>query len=147
MKMPFDPSDPLLRSLAEEAADLPLQAAGEARRTQALRRRQRRQVALAFTVLFCGLSAWQILEPRGANQASTAIRLPPTSPTTTAQPPLRPSKYVLVRTGDQARNEPLPMPDGITADQAGVVAAARGLPLLLVLDRSGKVARIHIVER
>ena len=151
MKTPADPNDPLLRSLADEAADLPLKAAGEARRTRALRMNQRRQVALAITVLFCGVCSWQIYAPRDRSQEPVAIQKSPDAPMNTDRQTAPPSpqlgKFVIVRTEEQARNEPLPLPDGLTANQAKVVLAAQGLPLLLVRDSSGKVARIHVIER
>jgi hypothetical protein len=139
MKTPADPNDPLLRSLAEEACDLPLKAAGEARRTRAIRMKQRRQVTLSMTVLMCGLCAWQIYAPRDKGRELIAIHTSPEAPMNVA-------KHVIVRTEEQARNEPLPLPDGLSADQTKVVLAAQGLPLLLIRDSSGKVARIHVIE-
>ena len=65
----------------------------------------------------------------------------------TASPFPQLGKFVIVRTEEQARNEPLPLPDGLTEDQANVVKAARGLPLLLVRDSFGKVERIHVIAR
>ena len=151
MKTPADPNDPLLRSLAEEAADLPLKAADEARRTRALRLQQRRQVALAITALFCGVCSWQIYAPRERSQELAATQKSPDAPMNIDRQAAPPSpqlgKFVIVRTEEQARNEPLPLPDGLTEDQANVVKAARGLPLLLVRDSFGKVERIHVIAR
>ncbi|MFZ4766229.1 MAG: hypothetical protein ACOYMN_14865 [Roseimicrobium sp.] len=140
MKTPADPNDPLLRSLAEEAADLPLKAAGEARRTRALRMKHHRQAALALSVLFCGVCAWQIYAPRDRGRELIATHTSPDSRMNVA-------KHVIVRTEEQARYEPLPLPDGLSADQAKVVLAAQGLPLLLIRDHTGRVARIHTIER
>jgi hypothetical protein len=140
MKTPADPNDPLLRSLVEEAADLPMKAAGEARRTRALRMNQRRHVALAITVLFWGVCVWQIDATREVDRDFIDIQKSTDAPTNFA-------KHVIVRTEEQARNEPLPLPDGLTEDQAKVVLAARGLPLLLVRDETGRVTRIHTIER
>ena len=140
MKTPADPNDPLMRSLAEEAADLPLMAASEARRTRALRMKQRRQVTLSMTVLMCGLCAWQIYAPRDKGRGLIATHTSPEAPMNVA-------KHLIVRTEEQARNEPLPLPDGLTANQAKVVLAAQGLPLLLIRDHTGRVARIHFIER
>ena len=140
MKTPFDPTDPLLRSFADEAADLPLMAAGEARRTRALRAKHRRQVTFAITVLLCGVFALQIHVPRDRGQELVATQKLPDGPTTIAH-------TMIVRTEEQARNEPLPLPDGLTEDQAKVVLATQGFPLLLVRDNAGKVARIHFIER
>jgi hypothetical protein len=136
MKTPSDPSDPLLQSLAEETADLPLRAAAEARRACTQRLQHRRQFAVAITVLVCGFCVWQMVSHRD----SIAKQNIATSST-------QPRAQLITRTEEQARNQPLPMPEGLTKDQENVVKAARGLPLLLVRDSSGKVARIHFFER
>lgn len=143
MKTPFNYDEPLLRSLTEEAADLPLKAAAEARRTRAARIRQRHQIAFAIVVLFCGLCAWRIQAPRDTGREFLTIQDPPDAVPSYSQPNLQ----VIVRTEEQARNEPLPWTEGLTADQASVVNVAHGLPLLLIRDRSGRVARIHAIER
>jgi len=90
MKTPANPNDPLLRSLAEEAVDLPLKAAGEARRSRALRAEQRRQVALAITVLFCGVYALRIFAPRETDRELIAIQKSPDAP-------MHLAKHVIVR--------------------------------------------------
>lgn len=143
MKTPFSFNEPLLRNLTEEAADLPLKAAAEARRARADRIRQRRQIALAIVVLFCGVCAWRTHSPRDTGREFLTIHEPPDAALSSAQPNLR----VIVRTEEQARKEPLPWTEGLTADQASVVNVAHGLPLLLIRDRSGRVARIHAIER
>jgi hypothetical protein len=56
-------------------------------------------------------------------------------------------KHVIMRTEEQARHEPLPLPDGLSSDQAKVVLAAQGLQLVLVRNSAGKVVRIHFIER
>lgn len=144
MKTPSDSNEPLLQSLADEVSDLPLLAAQEARKSHAMCMKQRRQVSLAIGVLFFGMCLSLILRERNVG-ADFAANHPPTD--FPSPPSLQRSKYVTVRTMEQARKEPLPLPDGITRDQAKVLIAARGLPLLLVRDRAGKVARIHIIER
>ena len=190
---PNDPGDPLLQSLAEEAADLPLRAAHEARNTRARAMQRRRQFALTITVLFCGVCAWQVFMPNDARRDVIAVQSNPTDPSSpsespdepTARPtpelspqlapdltpsasapkpthdsksrastpnpspvapaPLEPPNYVKVQTEDQARNNPLP--PGLSAEQENLLKAARGLPLLLVRDSTGKVTRIHVIER
>ena len=207
MKTPPDPNDPLLQSLAEEAADLPLRAASEARKTRARAMQQRRQFALTLTVLFCGVCAWQAFTPNDSRRENVAVQSSPSNPSSPSSPlsppenpdaPLSkpdpndapklaldhkpsapmpspthaswlepdlkrlapapnhnfskaatpaPSEYVKVQTEEQARNSPLPLPDGLSREQQRVVEAARGLPLLLVRDSAGKVTRIHVIER
>lgn len=144
MKTPPDSNEPLLQSLADEVSDLPLLAAQEARKTHALRMKQRRQVSLAITVLLFGMCLSLIVRERNVGADFAASHLPADFPSPLS---LQRSNFVTVRTMEQARKEPLPLPDGITQDQAKVLIAARGLPLLLVRDRAGKVARIHVIER
>lgn len=150
MKTPPDPVDPLLQSLAEEAADLPLKAANEARKARALRAKHRRQIAIAVTVLFCGVSAWQMLPTMDTGRELVVNRQSPDALASARRQTSSSSQlgeYLIARTEEQARNEPLPLPDGLTEEQANVVKSARGLPLLLVRDSVGKVARIHVIER
>jgi hypothetical protein len=151
MKPPFDSTDPLLKSFVDEAADLPLKAAAEARRTSLIRKKQRRQITFAITMFLGGVCTWQSLAPRDTSKELFAIlQIPDATLTnaTQATPPSPPtSRHVIVRTEAQARNDPLPLPERLTVAQADVVKAARGLPLLLVRDRSGRVTRIHAIER
>jgi hypothetical protein len=139
MKTPSEPNDPLLQSIAEEAADMPLKAAVEARKTRIRRTQQRRQIAITAVALFCGVCAWQMFPPAERARDLTAnVSISPT--------PLE-QGILLVRTEEQARNEPLPLPAGLSKDQENLVKAAQGLPLLLVRDSTGRVARIHVFER
>lgn len=147
MRTPFDPTDPLLQSLTEEAADLPRKAAGEARRTRELGRRRRRQIVMTATALFCGMCAWQVIQPMNTGRESIGMQELPDAPLKTAHPSREPDNHLIVRTEEQARNEPLPLPEGLTREQENVVKAARGLPLVLVRDNTGKVSRIHVIER
>jgi hypothetical protein len=152
MKTPSHLPDPLLQSLTEEAAYLPLEAAAEARRTHELRREQKQRLALIVTALCCGLYALKMVPSRDANRISAAAQAPAAvsvDPVRQAQPPraVPPATHWIVRTEEQARQEPLPLPEGLTHEQENVLIAARGLPLLLVRDSSGKVARIHVIER
>lgn len=193
MNPPSNPNDPLLQSLAREAADLPLRAAHEARETRVRAMQRRRQFALTITVLFCGVCAWQVFMPNDARHAIIAVQSNPTDPSSWSESPdeptarptpelpsqlapdptpsapapkpthdtknrasapnpssfepaaLEPSNYVKVQTEEQAENNPLP--PGLSAEQENLLKAARGLPLLLVRDSTGKVTRIHVIER
>lgn len=151
MKTPMDPTDPLLQSLAEETANLPLMAAVEARKHRALRARRRQQTAITLAVLLSGACGWQIFSWKEANRGSLANRLPPIAPvagpTQSTPPAPHPREYFIARTEQQAKNDPLPIPAGLSKEQRAVVESARGLPLLLVYDDSGKVARINLFER
>lgn len=138
MKTPSEPNDPILQSIADEAADLPLMAAGEARKTRIRRTQQRRQLALTAIAIVCGVCAWKAVPPSERSRGLTTN-------VSTRPSPLS-QGTVIVRTEEQARNEPLPMPAGLSRDQEAVVAAAQGLPLLLARDSTGRV-HIHVFER
>ena len=59
----------------------------------------------------------------------------------------RPAEFVRVQTMQETMSQPLPIPPGASQQQKDLLEAARGLPLVLVLDDSGMLARIHVVER
>ena len=61
MNTPHDPHEPLLQSLAEEAAELPLRAAREARSRNTHHMRQRFRVASAVTILFVAVCSWSVI--------------------------------------------------------------------------------------
>lgn len=136
MKTPSDFTEPLLQSLAEETANLPLRAAAEARRARAQRLQHRRQFTVVITVLICGLCLWQM----NTHQDSMAKQ-------NISPPSTQPRAQLITRTEEQARSQDLPMPEGLTKDQENLVKAARGLPLVFIRDSSGKVSRIHVFER
>ena len=140
-----DPTNPLLQSLADEAADLPLLAASEARRRHARRQRNQLSIPLAVLALAIGLGAWQVRTMRPV--IPTIVAVPPMPTESSPTPAPGPREYVKVQTEEQARSHPLPLPPGLSREQQNVVEAARGLPLLLVRDRAGKVTRIHVIER
>ena len=58
-----------------------------------------------------------------------------------------PRNFVVVQTMEEAISKPLPPPPGATQEQKDLLELARGLPLLLVMDHSGKPTRILVVER
>jgi len=159
MNTPNEPNDPLLQSLADEASDLPLRAAHEARSRNMHYLRQRGLAASAVTILFAGLCAWSFItmpEPRSSSvtvQPAVPHESPKESPApfppsaiAKNDPSVQPSREIAkVQTEDDAMNDPLP--DGLDHEQQELFKAARGLPLLLVRDSSGKVARIHVIER
>lgn len=158
MNAPLDPTDPLPQILKEEAADLPLKAAVEAGKTRAQLVKRRRRVAFVVMAMLCGMCAWPFVPQGPMRQETAAIPGPSAAPEPSVQPlphvagpstppsPLR-QEAAIVRTEEQARIEPLPLPDGLTGEQESVVKAARGLPLLLVRDTTGRVVRIHAIER
>jgi len=186
MNTPNDPHDPLLQSLADEAADLPARAAREARARNTHHMQQRFRAASAVTILFVCVCSWSLLTSRDphpafvAEQSATPESDPekPTEPTAPEAPDLpvlspsptlasarpkpsdprahsvptdpsapMPREFVKVQTEEETMRDPLPLPEGLDKEQQELFKAARGLPLLLVRDSSGKVTRIHVIER
>ena len=146
MNPPPDTPDPFLKSLTDEAAELPLLAASEARRVSAGRAQHRHQITLGVAVAILGLCCWQTLHllwPTRRQVGSTSKFVhQPSAPKAT-----RPAEFVKVQTMQEAMSQPLPIPPGASQDQKDLLEAARGLPLVLVMDDSGKLARIHVIQR
>ena len=143
MKPDFDPSDPFREMLTDDAAHLPAMAAQAAREFCARRARHRRRLAQATLAALLGVCCWQTSHwlrsvPKGGDLAQNV-----------SQPlvPARPSNFVMVQTMEEAIAKPLPPPPGATQEQKDLLESARGLPLLLVMDASGKPPRIVVVER
>ena len=146
MKPPSHPADPLLQAITDEAADLPGLAAAEVRRHRTRRRQQRRRLAGALLAVWLGVCLWQSLRtttPAGKHTVSTPSLVAGTTGPA-AEPP---AGFVKVQTVAQAQSDPVPVPSGVTQEQRALLEACPGLPVLLVMDDSGRVARIHVVER
>ncbi len=140
MKPNSEPSDPYHAMLTDGDGQLPVMAARAAREYRARRRRQRRQFAL---VILLGVSSWITLQmilpaPKGGELARNTIPPPAPAP---------PGNFVITRTMEEAISKPLPPPPQATEEQKKVLESARGLPLLVVMDRSGNPARIVVLER
>jgi hypothetical protein len=146
MNPPPDISDPFLKSLADEASELPGLAANEARRFSARRAQHRRRLTWGLVIAVTGVCYWQTRPLLWPIQNETG---PP--PILAHQPPdpkaTRPAEFVKLQTMQEAMSQPLPTPPGARQEQKDLLEAARGLPLVLVMDDSGKLARIHVVER
>lgn len=129
MNAPQRSTDPLLRGLSEEAADLPLRAALEARQASARRRRIRRRSALAASACMMAILAWAAW---------------PSIPELKPGPPASGS---IVKQHPEPPVHPPALPPGLDPDQLALVKAAGDLPVLLVRDKSGRVTRVHLIER
>ena len=82
--------------------------------------------------------------PHAAPEESAApVRTPAIAPNAPVAPP--PRGFVKAQNQFEVANDPLP--DGLDREQQELFKAARGLPLLLARDGSGKVARICLIER
>lgn len=143
MKPISDPSDPFREMLTDDAAHLPAMAAQAAREFRARRAQHRRRLAQAALVALLGVCCWQAFHlirsvPKGGDLAQNVLQQPA---------PARPGNFVMVQTMEEAIAKPLPPPPGATQEQKDLLEAACGLPLLLVMDDSGKPPRIVVVER
>ncbi len=128
MKTPHPSPDPLLRSLTEEAANLPSLAAAEARQRSIQRRRNQRNSLVAITSLI-GIVSWWVSYPVSESPHGPA------------------DSHKIAETHFEDPAELQALPSGLSPEQAAVVKAAGDLPLLLIRDSSGKVSRIHVINR
>ena len=146
MNPPPDAPDPFLKSLTDEATELPGLAASEARRFSSRRARHRRRLTRGLAIAILGACCWQTLlllwPTRKEAGSSPILAHQPSDPKAT-----RPVEFVKVQTMQEAMSQPLPTPAGASQEQKDLLEAARGLPLVLVMDDSGMLARIHVVER
>ena len=136
-------SDPILKSLCDEGAGLSVRAAVEARKHFAQRRRRRIHAMTVGKIVATALLGWRglyLLSPHSPepDQASNT-RLPAGNSVSKG--------FVKIRSEEEARNTTPTVPSGITEDQRKVIAMARGLPFLIEMDDTGKIARICIIER
>lgn len=143
MKPHSDPSDPFREMLHDDARNLPAMAAQAAREFRARRARRRRRLAQAALIALLGACFWPIFQfvrpvPKGGGLANNVIQQPG---------PVPPRNVAMVLTTEEALAKPLPPPPGTTQQQRELLEAARGLPLLLVMDAPGKPPRIVVVER
>ena len=143
MKPDSDPSEPIREMLTDAAAHLPAMAARAAREFRDRRARHRRRLAQTALVTLLCVGGWQTF--RSIRSVSKGGDL---SGNITRQPTLaRPGNFVMVQTTEEAISTPLPPPSGATQELKDLLESARGLPLLLVMDDSGKPARVLVVER
>ncbi len=140
MKPNSDPSDRIREMLTDDAAHLPTMAAQAAREFRAQHRRRMAQAAL---VALLGVCCWQTFPlirsvPKGGDLPQNVIQQSALA---------RPRNFVMVQTMEEAISKPLPSPSGATQEQKDLLKSARGLPLLVVMDGSGKPTQILVLER
>ena len=140
MKPNSDPSDPIREMLTDDAAHLPTMAAQAAREFRAQHRRRMAQAAL---VALLGVCCWQTFPlirsvPKGGDLPQNVIQQSALA---------RPRNFVMVQTMEEAISKPLLSPSGATQEQKDLLKSARGLPLLVVMDGSGKPTQILVLER
>jgi len=146
MNPPPDSPYSFLKCLSDEASELPGLAACEARRFSARRAQRRRRLTRGLAVAILCMCCWQglrLLRPAWNKAGAPPIlAYQPSAPKAASA-----AEFVIVQTMQEAMSQPLPTPPGASPEQKDLFEAARGLPLVLVMDDSGKLARIHVVER
>lgn len=129
MKNPHSSPDPVLQSLAEEAADLPKRAAAEARKAVRQRGLNRQRTALTAVVFLIGIVTWNAWPPGGDSRPSMPMA-------------------GHVTENHVAKPEVLQtLPTTLDPEQEAFVRSAGDIPLLLVRNSTGQVTRIHLIER
>lgn len=153
MNAPHDPTDPLLQSLAEEAADLPIQAAAAARQRSAQRQQTRRVLVQATAVTLLGVITWHLIPRQDVPPVTVATHHDPgkVSPApgkrNHSPEPDAPIAAPTALPAPFAMEDSPPLPSGLTEEQAEFVKSVPDVPLLFVRDESGRVTRIHVVQR
>jgi hypothetical protein len=142
MKTPSEPGDELLKSLVEETNALPQAAAAHVRARQRVRMNTVRISAmLASSLLAAGI--WLSQRPPRSEVTTEITRaaIPPEAATI-----LTPPGYVKVhQPGEIADPDPIP-PDASEREKK-LLTDLPGVPLLIVKNGAGEVARVHIFER
>jgi hypothetical protein len=142
MKRPFEPRDKLLKSLVEETVALPQAAAAHARAQQRNQMTRIRLTAmLAISLLAVGIWFSQHGPRDEAQKEMAHAAIPPEAAKTLTQ-----QGYVKVhQPGESADMDPIP-PDVSDREQK-LLRDLSGVPLLIVKNDAGEVARVHIFER
>ena len=122
-------SDPLLESLAGEAADLPIRAASEARQRIARRRQNRQRSALLAGATLVGIVTWNAM------------------PSVPNYLPVSPESGLTAEHHAVTPAVPQSLPTGLDPEQTAFIREAGDIPLLLVRNSAGQVTRIHLIER
>ena len=155
MKTPNELPDPLQLSLTADTSDLPLRAAMEARRRNGERQRNRRQFMVVSLLLllaaFTSLGLpWRDTSHRSVsgspsisdNQTSHATLMAAQSPDATGSGDI-PKQFA----ENPAEDVNQSLPTGLNPEQLALIKAAADQPMVLVKNSSGKVIRIHVIER
>ena len=121
-----DSPDTLLNCLTEEAADLPIRAAFEARKITKQHRKNRQKLTLVATTAILIITSWKL--------SSSIFKNVPESSIITDNP-----------TDTPALKQPLPAE--LDPEQMAFLQATGDIPLLIVRNSAGKVTRIHLIER
>jgi hypothetical protein len=141
MKAVPEPFDPVLQALIDETKELPRAAAAHARS-----RRSRNQamlsLSLAVTAMVLAAGIWAF---RPSPSHRGAQRLVMSAQTATVdRTPVRPGYVKVYQPGESAPAEILA---GASDDEKQLLKQLSDVPVLIVMDKDGQVARVHIFER
>jgi hypothetical protein len=146
------PHDPLSEMLAAHAADLPARAASAARQRNVQRRHHRQRLAQVAVLSLLGWVTWNVF-PGRITPPIVAVHSPGIPNQKLSQEPdAAPLNGNALQSekpsaGGHSLQVSLPLPGGLNEEQAEFVKAVGDAPLLFVRDASGKVTRIHFVQR
>jgi hypothetical protein len=118
--------DKLLNCLAEEASDLPIRAAIDARQITKKRRKNHQESTLVATTAILAIISWTLSSsvPKNRPESGEINDNPTVTPAVIQQ-----------------------LPAGLDPEQMAFIQATGDIPLLLVRNSEGKVTRIHLIER
>lgn len=132
--------DPLLQSILDDSKSLPESAAALARRRRRARANIHRGAALFGLLLACTI--WLVTHQPSRDQTVNGLNGEQPAKLEAADAT---SGFVKVYSAGD------PLPDVISPaaseEERRMLADLQGLPVVIVKDHSGRIARIHIIER
>ncbi len=142
MRIPSEPNDELLKSLVEETYALPQAAAAQARARQRTRMNAVRVAAmLAVSLLAVGIWFSQRARRHEATKDIVRAANPPEAAKTSTR-----QGYVKVYQAGEAV-EPEAIPPDVSEREKKLLTELSGVPVLIVKNDVGEIARVHIFER
>jgi len=142
MKHSIDPADPLLQSLVEETNQLPLAAAAMAR-SQRKSRAILRNGALILAALLLAAAIWL---PQRNTSSGARNQIPVLSETRHDFSPFGPQGFVHAYRSTE-ENIPAELPKGASKEEKELLRELPDVPVLIVKNQQGEIARVQILER
>jgi len=140
MNIPSQPDDELLKALAEEASALPQAAAAHAR---ARRRAQTRVVRVTLPLAVALMAAGIWLSQPGPRNKKEVAHATSGSDVTRILP--RQGYVKIYQPGEAAQTDLIP--SDASEREKELLTDLPGIPVLIVKNDAGEVARVHIFER
>ena len=142
MKTPLEPDDSLLQSLVEEVNELPQAAAAQARQ----RRQARANLARVASLLAAALLAVGIWFSQRAPRRETTNEIAGvTKPLEATRPSARQGYVKVYQAGEATESDSIP--SDASEREKKLLTALPGVPVLIVKNDAGEIARVHIFER